>query len=67
MSIHSADGITTLTEETYKQITSQMSDWSDNCFRNISLNYYKVDFDPYVNGELIKNPFDKLQKDKYIL
>lgn len=44
-----------------------MGRWSDQSYRNIALCYYKIDFNVYENDVLIKNPFDKIQKDKYIL
>jgi len=37
------------------------------CFRNIALCYYEVDFEPFVDGELIKNPFEKLKQENFIL
>lgn len=67
MSQLSDSGVQPLTDSVFNNVQTQLSAWSDNCYRNISLNFYKVDFDPYVHGELIKNPFEKLDKSKQIL
>jgi len=57
----------TVDNNVYESIYSQLSIWSDQCFRNIALCYYNVDFNPYENNELIKNPFEKFKTENYVL
>lgn len=46
---------------------SQLTNWSEQCYRNIALCHYKVDFDVMEEGKVLKDPFAKLDKSKYIL
>jgi len=46
---------------------SQLANWSEQCYRNIALCHYKVDFDVMTDGVVIKDPFEKLDSSKYIL
>mmetsp|Transcript_23364 Transcript_23364/g.19601 ORF Transcript_23364/g.19601 Transcript_23364/m.19601 type:complete len:173 (-) Transcript_23364:1391-1909(-) len=67
MLYETANGTQTLNQEVYTGIMSQLANWSEQCYRNIALCHYKVDFNVYDGANLIKNPFEKLDKSKYIL
>jgi len=56
-----------LDSEVYAKIMSQLTNWSEQCYRNIALCKYKVDFDVMEDGKILKDPFIKLDKSKYIL